>query len=266
MSAPSILIVDDDADICANVSDILNDLGYHTAVAHDAQSALQKVREEPFDVALVDFKMPGMDGATLYSEIRRLHPEIVAIMITAYAGSDGAQRALDAGTWRVLRKPLDFSELLPLIEQAVAQPLLLVVDDDTEFCDSLWEILRDAGYRVGLAHDPQVASAYVTHRDFDIALLDLHLTDNAGGSQVFQEIGKHASTTRVLLVTGFRSEMQPTIDALMESGAKGICYKPLDVAALLRKVNELLSTHSRVMPPNPPESRAGTAAEKMVSD
>lgn len=240
MSAARILIVDDDIDICANVSDILADLGYRTDVAHDAQSALQMINHQTYDVALVDFKMPGMDGATLYSEIRRRQPETVAIMITAYAGSDGAQRALDAGTWRVLRKPLDFSQLLPLIEQAIAQPLLLVVDDDTEFCENLWQILRQAGYRVGIAHDPTVAKGHVNRRQFDIALLDLRLSDNDGGEWVFREIGKTGSTTRVLLVTGFRSQMQPTIDALLESGAEGVYYKPLDVGALLQKVNEMM--------------------------
>lgn len=119
MSAhPSVLIVDDDDDIRSNVRDILEDLGYRTDEAHDGPSALRLVEERSYDVALLDFKMPGMDGATLYREIKKLRPEIVAIMVTAYAGSDGAQKAKDAGTWRVLPKPVDIPSLLSLVAHA----------------------------------------------------------------------------------------------------------------------------------------------------
>src|ERR1017187_8416339 len=60
---PSILVVDDEVDTCRNLSDILTDLGYHVEVAHNGMSALEIV-QKPFDVALLDFKMPGMDGLT----------------------------------------------------------------------------------------------------------------------------------------------------------------------------------------------------------
>src|SRR5207244_3512201 len=64
----SILVVDDDEDTRRNLSDILTDLGYHAETAHDGPSALELVRRRPFDVALLDLKMPGMDGLTLYRE------------------------------------------------------------------------------------------------------------------------------------------------------------------------------------------------------
>lgn len=120
-----ILIVDDDADIRANISDILDDLGYDTDTAQDGDAALDRLVGDceatkcDFDLCLLDFKMPGMDGAELFQRIRDECPEIRAIMITAYAGDDGVQRALDAGTWRVLRKPVDMKSLLGLIKEAM---------------------------------------------------------------------------------------------------------------------------------------------------
>jgi two-component system, NtrC family, response regulator HydG len=66
----SILLVDDDIDICANMADILGDLGYRVEAAHDGPSAPELVRNRPFDVALLDLRMPGMDGLTLYREIK----------------------------------------------------------------------------------------------------------------------------------------------------------------------------------------------------
>jgi DNA-binding NtrC family response regulator len=116
---PSILVVDDDQDIAINMADVLNDLGYDAEIANDGGSALKLVQSKAYDVALLDFKMPDMDGAELYAQIKKLQPGVVAIMVTAYAESDGVDRALRAGTWRVLRKPIDFEKLLGFIEEAV---------------------------------------------------------------------------------------------------------------------------------------------------
>src|SRR5918911_1081674 len=100
----SILVVDDDVDTCRNLSDILHDLGYHVDVAHDGASALELVRQRPYAVALLDLKMPGMDGLTLYRELRKLRADTVAIIVTAFAGPTTEAEAQAAGVWKVLAK------------------------------------------------------------------------------------------------------------------------------------------------------------------
>ena len=67
---------------------------------------------DAYDVALLDLKMPGMDGLTLYREIKKLRAGTVAIMVTAYASSATAEEALAAGAWQVVAKPVDFPMLL----------------------------------------------------------------------------------------------------------------------------------------------------------
>src|SRR5260221_14513241 len=84
---PSILVVDDDADTCRNLSDILTDLGYRVDTAHDGLSALTLVRQHAYDIALLDLKMPGMSGLELYREIKQLQSGTVALVVTAYATS-----------------------------------------------------------------------------------------------------------------------------------------------------------------------------------
>jgi DNA-binding NtrC family response regulator len=118
-ASPSVLVVDDDEDIVANIVDILQDRGFRTDRAHCGAEAMQLVRRNNYDMTLLDFQMPDMDGATLFSRIKRVQPEIVAIMITAYAGSDGVQRAGKAGAWRVLRKPVDIPHMLSCIDEAL---------------------------------------------------------------------------------------------------------------------------------------------------
>src|SRR6476469_3035726 len=94
---PSILVVDDDVDTCRNLSDILTDLGYQVETAPDGLAALELVQRHAYDVALLDYKMPGMDGLTLYREIKRLRADTVAIVVTAYAGGETTAEALAAG-------------------------------------------------------------------------------------------------------------------------------------------------------------------------
>ena len=123
-----------------------------------ASRALELVRQKPYDVALLDLKMPGMDGLTLYREIAKLRAGTVAIVVTAYASKATAEEALAAGAWQVLPKPVDFPQLLALVDEALGQPLVLVVDDDHDLCANLWDLLRERGYRVAVAHDEAEAA------------------------------------------------------------------------------------------------------------
>ena len=93
------------------MADIFSDLGYEVDVAHEGTAALELVRRRPYDVALLDLKMPGMDGLTLYREIKKLQSGMVAFLVTAYAGGSVADQAIAAGAWRVLPKPVDLPRL-----------------------------------------------------------------------------------------------------------------------------------------------------------
>src|SRR6478609_10166937 len=113
---PRILVVDDEPDICGNLTDILSDLGYRVDSATDGRAALELVKKTPYDVALLDLRMPVMNGLTLYREIKKLRAGTVAILVTAYAGGATSEEALGAGAWRVLAKPVDLRKLLGLVD------------------------------------------------------------------------------------------------------------------------------------------------------
>jgi CheY-like chemotaxis protein len=116
---PTILVVDDDADTCRNMADLFGDLGYAIDTAGGGDMALEKARRWPYDLGLLDLRMPGMDGLTLCRHLKRLHPGMVAMIITAYGANNLAEEARDAGARHVLPKPVDFPRLLVLIEQAL---------------------------------------------------------------------------------------------------------------------------------------------------
>ena len=88
---PTILVVDDDADTCRNMADLFGDLGYAIETADGGHTALDKARQQPYDLGLLDLRMPGMDGLTLCRHLKRLQPPIVTMIVTAYGGQRPGQ-------------------------------------------------------------------------------------------------------------------------------------------------------------------------------
>lgn len=236
--SPSLLIVDDEVDICSNYADILTDMGYAVDVAHAGRPALENVRERAYDVALLDLKMPDMDGLTLYREIKKMRAGTAAIIITGFATNDVVKEAMAAGVMQVMSKPAAVPKMMELIDQALSQPMILVVDDDEDLCQNLWDLLHDACYRVCIAHDEKAAAEMLNNRSYDVVLIDMKLP-LGDGQGVFRLVKQRNPSARVIVVTGFRTERDDDVRQLVTDGAEAIHYKPFDVAKLLDTIKRL---------------------------
>jgi two-component system, NtrC family, response regulator HydG len=236
----NILIVDDEPDIRDTVADILNDFGYETDTACDGPDALVKIRNRSYDVALLDFKMPGMDGLTLFREIRRVSPETSAILISAYTGDGVAEDALGSGIRRVISKPVDMNEVIAEVDRQLERPVVLVIDDDSEFCQSIRDVLDDQGFRVSIAEDESVAVRLLDSRRPNVVLLDIKLSEGSDASRVFKAIRTSSADTEIVLVTGHRPETERVIKELMSNGAAAVCFKPLNVQCLIDALHKLV--------------------------
>jgi DNA-binding response OmpR family regulator len=249
----SILVVDDEVDTCQNLADILIDLGYRVDMAHDGPAALELVKSNHYDVALLDLKLPGMDGITLYREIRKLGDPTVAIIVTAYASSEATNDALSAGAWKIVAKPVNLPSLLSLVGEAVEQPIVLIVDDDQDLCGNLWDLLRERGYRVFMAHDAKQAALRLSGTDFHFALIDMKLP-LGDGTEVFRMVRQSNPRARTILITGHRSEMEEMVAKVLNEGADAVCYKPFDVPGLLRTLDDLSDKNPREAMSRSPDS------------
>jgi two-component system response regulator HydG len=114
-----ILVADDEESHRIMMRAVLQEEGYEVAGAADGPEAIRAVEQEPFDLILLDIRMPGMDGIEALMEIRRISPNVPVLMMTAYASVKTAVDALKAGAFEYLIKPLDIDELKILIEKAL---------------------------------------------------------------------------------------------------------------------------------------------------
>ena len=116
-----ILIVDDEADIRSLVSGLLNDEGYQTRTAGDAEAALAAVRARRPSLILLDIWLEGsrMDGMAILETVRRDHPDLPVIMISGHGTVEMAVNAIKIGAYDFIEKPFKSDRLLLLIERAI---------------------------------------------------------------------------------------------------------------------------------------------------
>jgi len=120
-----ILIVDDEYSVRDSLEQWFRKDGYVTGSARDAHEALERVQDKSWDVALLDIRMPGMDGLELQKRLHDLQPRLAVIMMTAYASVESAVEALKAGAFDYITKPIDPDELSHLVRRAVEQRRLV---------------------------------------------------------------------------------------------------------------------------------------------
>lgn len=143
MQTLSILVVEDGHSQREILRDFLRDEGHDVSEAESGEKALKQLRENYFDLLLIDYKMPGMDGMELLKGVKRINPEVDVIMMTAYGTIEIAVQAMKAGAVDYVTKPIELDELLILIDRISERRTLLKEN----------EILRDELGRKGVTAD-----------------------------------------------------------------------------------------------------------------
>lgn len=114
-----ILLADDEAIVRKTIGDYLTELGHRVQPVSDGSSALQWIEKQDYDIALVDIRMPGLDGLSLLQRIRESRPELSVVIITAHGNMEMAIQALRLGAADFLTKPIRLLELDAVLEKSV---------------------------------------------------------------------------------------------------------------------------------------------------
>ena len=116
-----VLVVDDDEVISQNLKRLLEKSGYLADTAYTGEEALRKIRENHFDLALIDLLLPDTDGLKLLLEVKRLSPITAIIIITAFGTIPNAVEAIRRGAADYITKPFRMDELLSRIKKVIEE-------------------------------------------------------------------------------------------------------------------------------------------------
>jgi len=118
-SSLHILLVDDEEVVHKTIGDYLREFGHQVDDVDDGASALQKIAAHEYDLALVDVRMPGMDGLSLLARIQETYPEMSVVIITGHGDMETAVQALRLGAVDFLNKPIKLLELDAVLEKSL---------------------------------------------------------------------------------------------------------------------------------------------------
>jgi len=116
-----ILIVDDDKEILKTFKNILQSKGYYVDIAETGRDAAEKSRTKYYNLALLDIKLPDVDGTTLLTEMHRDTPRMMKVMVTGYPSLENVAQALNLGADAYIMKPVDPEHLLKVVEQKLKE-------------------------------------------------------------------------------------------------------------------------------------------------
>jgi two-component system response regulator PilR (NtrC family) len=121
----NILIVDDEEIMREILETLLTREGYQVRLASNAAEGLDLARTQPFDAAILDMMMPGMDGITALDELKKIDDDLPVLMITAFASIENAISAMKRGAFDYITKPFKNDEVLVVLRNALAQRRLV---------------------------------------------------------------------------------------------------------------------------------------------
>src|SRR5699024_3776559 len=116
---PSILIIDDDVDICFLLEKYLTKKHFKVDTAFSANKAFKRLKEKKYDVVFCDYRLGDKDGHEVLQEIKAMYPKTEVIIITAYSDIQTAVKLIKSGAFDYISKPLVPEELVHLIQHAL---------------------------------------------------------------------------------------------------------------------------------------------------
>ncbi len=275
MTAPHVLIVDDDPALLAALPEALRLRmdGVTVDTADSGAAALDRIAAREYEAIVIDIKMPGMDGLALLAKIRARRPDTPVLMITGHGEHALAIQALRGGAYDFIQKPIDRDHFVAALSRAMRahalnrrvkdrqvalerctgeleqivekfgrgseQPRVLIVDDDPALLQALPQALqlRMAEATVETADSAAVALDRIAARDYDAIVTDIKMP-GMDGLALLAEIRRRQPDTPILIITG-HGEYDLSVRAL-RAGAYDFIQKPIDrdrfVASLYRAI------------------------------
>lgn len=225
-----VMVVDDDPAILFTVTDILEDAGYEVCGVKDGRHAVELASQVAYALVFMDINLPGIDGVEACRQIKSVSPGTPVIMMTGYSVEDLMNRALEAGAYTVLYKPLNITKLLIKVKDALDSQCVLVVDEEPASSKSAKSTFEGLGYRVALASNGKQAVDDAESKHYDVILMDVGMP-GIGRFEACRQIVESDPSAKVIFVTDH--EVNECARQALKAGAFSLLGKPVDPEVMI---------------------------------
>lgn len=225
-----VLIADDESSMRLTLSDILTDNGFYVATASSGESAIEKCSAEHFDVVLMDMRMPGAGGLEAFRELRKRHPKLRVVLMSAYGEEELKHEVLAAGAVAFLDKPLNLNQVIRLLANEFELATIAITGDE-QLSESLQDFLQPGCKPIRVVAKADDAVELVRQLDFDVAFIDVDQLESDGLDCYLALRGASANITAVMLSSSDTQAMDVAQEAVRRT-AYTILKKPLQASSL----------------------------------
>jgi len=243
-----LLLVDDEEDFLASAASALKRRKFDVHTACSGEEAIIMLRKDRFDAAVIDVKMPGMDGVELFGIIKKEFPEIPVIILTGHGSITQAFATSKEGVYDYLNKPCSMDDLAEKINKAVLTGAgaarhdkirendiihVLLVDDEADLLVSLERVLKRRKFSTYTAASGDEALSIVKDTEIDVVILDIKMP-GMDGLEVLEIMKRDYPLIEVILLTG-----HPDVDNAfrgVKMGAREYFVKPANIEELAEAV------------------------------
>jgi len=149
LSQLSLLVVDDDKDVCEYLEDFLSHDGYRVVTASDPTEAIDVLRGDEFHICIIDLMMPKLSGIDLLEQIRKIDSDVAVIILTGYPSLETATASIEHDVSAYIKKPFSVDEFRSVIER-IARKKGLVLRKEDELHQTIGRNIRELRKTRGL--------------------------------------------------------------------------------------------------------------------
>jgi len=235
MKKLKILIVDDDQDFAESLGEVLDNKNHDVTVCFGPHQGLEIFRTQNFDIAFLDVKMPKMNGVELFLEMKSIQPCAKIVLMTGYSMQSLLDQARENDIFGIISKPLNMEVISNYLDKAKNEGIVLMVDDDDDFSESIQEVLENKSYCVEIARTGEEAINILERKGFNLLLLDLRLP-KMNGFQVMKKIRANDKSLPTIIISAYRNEFEEELNLISTDNQVTYMNKPVDVVELIEQI------------------------------
>lgn len=232
-----VLIVDDDRDLAESLAELIGGRGHAVSVVFNGEAGLARFRQQHFDVAFVDIKMPGLNGVQTFLGLKKIDPTAAVILMTGFSAEQVLRDATQTGALRVIDRSTAVSEMMPIIHEVKPRRILVGGDPEGALVGQLRLALAEGGYEVDVAYSGEEVLERALAGAADAIILDQHMPV-LSGFDLYLALRWTEHPVPTIIAANRAKEHGAAIE-LLQPMTESILTKPFDPVDVLGELDRL---------------------------